>query len=494
VDSVTPPPLAATPAGAAAVTRAIVRTPVKIAFGAGQMVEGVSTTIYGTFLFFLYTALLGLPGSLVGAATAIALLVDAAADPLLGSLSDNSRSRWGRRIPFMAIGAPIVALGLGLVFSPPHGLSTWALFAWLLVISLILRFAVSVFNVPFIALGAELSEDYAERSSVAAWRFLYSVFGSLIALVLAYGVFLAGPGGLTHKTGYAPLAWSTAALLFVGGVVSVLGVRRFAAGLPSPTPNTTALHKRFLGEVAEIFRNPSFRVLFVTSVLFFVAQGVAASLNQHMNLFVWRMTSAQILDVTLAYFVGLIIGVPLTPLLSRRVEKRSLLIVGLLMLCAAQGGLAGLRALGLFMLSGDAVVVPLAVNTAIAGLGVTFASITIASMMADAADEHDYLFARRREGLYFAGLGFAGKAATGLGALVAGIALDTIHFPANAASQIGIHIGGPTLAALAFVAGPIVAVVSAAGTLLLFLYRIDRKRHDVVVLELHRRRIEAPQA
>ncbi len=493
MDSAVPPPVGDVSTLELAPARTKVRTSVKLTFGAGQMVEGVSTTIYGTFLFFLYTALLGMPGSLVGAATAIALLVDAAADPLLGSLSDNSRSRWGRRIPFMALGAPVVALGLGMVFSPPHGLSTWALFAWLLVISLILRFAVSVFNVPFIALGAELSEDYAERSSVAAFRFLYSVFGSLIALVLAYGVFLAGPGGLTQKGGYAPLAWSTAALLFVGGVVSVLGVRRYAATLPSPTPDTTALHRRFLGELAEIFKNPSFRVLFVTSVLFFVAQGVAASLNQHMNLFVWRMTSAQILIVTLAYFLGLIIGVPLTPLLSRRVEKRSLLILGLLMLCVAQGGLAGLRAAGLFTLSGAAVVMPLAINTAVAGLGVTFASITIASMMADAADEHDYLFARRREGLYFAGLGFAGKAATGLGALVAGVALDAIRFPANAASQAGLHVAGPTLAALAFVAGPIVAVVSAGGTLLLFLYRIDRKRHDAVVLELHRRRAGAAQ-
>src|ERR1700722_18854706 len=72
---------------------------IKATAGAGQMVESVSTTVFSTFLFFYYPALLGLPGSRVGAAAAISLGIDAIADPLLGSLSDNARSRWGRRAP-----------------------------------------------------------------------------------------------------------------------------------------------------------------------------------------------------------------------------------------------------------------------------------------------------------------------------------------------------------------------------------------------------------
>jgi GPH family glycoside/pentoside/hexuronide:cation symporter len=427
---------------------------------------------------------------LVGAATGIALVVDAVADPMLGSWSDNTRSRWGRRIPFMAIGAPIVALGIGLAFSPPHGLKTMALFAWLLAISLILRFAVSVFNLPFVALGAELSEDYAERSSIVAWRALFSILGSLLVVILAYGVFLAGPHGLLNRAGYLPLAWSGAALVLFGGVVSTLGVQRFATTLPTRPRDDTAIYQRFIGEVIEVFRNPSFRVLFATVMLFFVAQGVAGTLTQHMNNFVWHFSSAQILKVTLALFAGLIVGLPLAPLLSRRMEKRTVVIVGLVVLCAAQGVLPGLRAAGVFMVSGDAAVAPLAINTFLAGIGVTFATISFASMMADAADEHDFLFRTRREGLYFAGLGFAGKAATGLGALVAGVGLDAIHFPTLVGGKAAAAIGEPTLRALVVVAGPLVAATSLAATLILLLYRIDRKRHEEVLDVLRARREE----
>jgi GPH family glycoside/pentoside/hexuronide:cation symporter len=469
--------------------RAKVSVAVKATSGAGALVETVSTAVFQSFMFFFYTALLGLPGTLVGAATAISLVVDAIADPMLGSWSDNTRSRWGRRVPFMILGAPAVALGLGLMFTPPGGLSTPALFGWLLAMSLLMRFAVSAFNVPFTALGAELSEDYAERSSVVAYRTIYSILGPLLILLLGYGVFLSGRQGLRNVTGYAPLAWTAAAVLLVGGAVSVLGVRRFAAGLAVPARHDTALYRRFLGEVAEIFRNPSFRTLFVATVLFYAAQGVAGALTQHMNLFVWRIDSSQIFMVTLCLFAGLMLGVPLVPILARRMEKRDVVIMGLIVLCLAQGGLSGLRALGLFTLTGAAVVGPLGLNSFLAGVGLTAAGISVASMMADAADEHDFLFKARREGLYFAGLGFAGKAATGLGSLVAGIALDTIHFPRMAAAQgAAAHLSPATLSHLAVAHGPLAALVSLVATSFLFFYRIDRRRHDEITAALRARR------
>jgi len=477
--SVEPPP-----------SRGQVTVPVKLAYGAGQLVEAVSTTLINNFLFFLFTALLGLPGSLVGLALIISLVADAVADPLLGSWSDNTRSRWGRRIPFMIVGAPVVALSLGLLFSPPRGLSTWALFGWLLSLSLVLRFAVSVFNVPYTALGAEISEDYAERASVVAYRWVFAVLGGLATMMLALRVFLPAPEGLRHLAGYAPSAWATAVMILIGGAVSVLGIRRFAAGLPVTPIDTSALYRRFVGEVIEIFRNPSFRALFACSVLFYAAQGVAASLTSHMHLFVWRMSTAQISLTTLSLYVGFLAGVPIAPILSRWVEKRTVCVAGLVILCVAQGGLSGLRALGWINLTGAAAVAPLAINSFVAGIGVTFAAIAIGAMMADAADEHDFLFGKRREGLYFAGLGFAGKAATGLGALVAGVALDLIRFPAHAAEQASAPpIPAGTLSALCFVAGPLVAIVSAIATLMLMFYRIDRKRHEDVVALLKVRRV-----
>lgn len=466
-----------------------VTIPIKLAYGPGQLVDGVSSTVIGTFLFFYYTAVLGLSGSLVGVAAAISLFTDAFVDPLIGSVSDNARSRWGRRIPFMTFGAPAVALALGMAFSPPAHAAPTVLFLWLTMASLSLRCFASVFNVPFIALGAELSEDYAERSSVVAYRWIFYILGLLATTLLGYRLFLAGPGGLLRAAGYPPLAWSTAAIVLLGGAVSVIGVRRFASRLPVSTRSTIAIHRRLLPELAEIFRNPSFRVLFAVSVLFWVAQGVANTLGLHLNTFVWKMTPPQISLTLFGYVFGLLVGVPLAPIMVHRFEKRTVLILGLMIICIVQGGLNGLRVLGIFTLTGAAVVGPLVINAIIGGIGATLATIAVGSMMADAADEHDYIFGTRREGLYFSGLGFAGKAATGLGALLAGLALDLIKFPKGvAAHPEAITVTPDTLAGLALAAGPFVALVSGVATGLMLLYRIDRARHEEVMRVLRERR------
>lgn len=465
---------------------------IKLAYGMGSLVEGVSTSVIGTFLFFYYTAVLGLPGSWVGLAAAISLVADAIADPLLGSVSDNTRSRWGRRIPFMTFGAPAVALTLGLAFSPPGHAAPPVLFAWLTVMSLGLRFAVSVFNVPFIALGAELTEDYSERSSVVAHRWMFYIAGLLATTILGYLVFLSGPHGQLRAAGYPPLAWTTAAMVLVGGLGSVLGARHFAATLAVASPTGEALHRRLAGELVEIFQNPSFRIMFTTSVLFWVAQGVASSLGVHANTYVWRMSPAQIFLTVLAYIVGLVGGVPLAPVMVHRFEKRTVLIAGLMVLCLVQGGPGLLRVLGILTLTGQAVVAPLSINAVIGGVAVTLIAIAVGSMMADAADEHDFLFHRRREGLYFAGLGFAAKAATGLGSLIAGLALDLIGFPKGVAGQGAAAVISPdVLRALALVAGPCVALASGVGLAALFFYRIDRARHAEILEVLRGRRLLA---
>ena len=103
----------------------------KLAYGFGQMAEAVKNTSFELFLFFYYNQVLGLSGSLVGLALLIALCVDGLSDPLIGSLSDGWRSRWGRRHPWMYLAALPLALSFYLLFSPPGDSSPGLLFAWL---------------------------------------------------------------------------------------------------------------------------------------------------------------------------------------------------------------------------------------------------------------------------------------------------------------------------------------------------------------------------
>ncbi len=195
--------------------------------------------------------------------------------------------------------------------------------------------------------------------------------------------------------------------------------------------------------MAEIFRNPSFRVLFSASLLFYAAQGVSGALGNHMNLFVWKMTSGEMFATSIPYYVGLIIAVPLTPLLARRMEKRTLLIASVMVILIVQAALPLLRALHIFVLTGAAAAVWIGGFAFVGGMAVIFAVISLASMMADAADEHELLFERRRQGLYFAGIGFAGKAATGLGAFVGGVGLDAIWLSPRTSSARRRRRGSP---------------------------------------------------
>lgn len=107
-------------------------------------------------------------------------------------------------------------------------------------------------------------------------------------------------------------------------------------------------------------------------------------------------------------------------------------------------------------------------------------------MMADAADEHEHLFGRRREGLYFAGLGFAGKAATGLGVMVAGVALDMIGFPRTMGHGAGVSLPEAMQFRLVAIWGPVPAIIAIISLVILASYGITRARHAVIAASLGR--------
>ena len=115
----------------------------KVAFGIGQFAEGLKNTGFGLFILFYYNQVLELPGTLAGLALFIALVFDAVTDPLAGSLSDNTKSRLGRRHPFMYASALPLALAFLGLFSPPTGLGDWGLFAWLTVFAILTRGAMT---------------------------------------------------------------------------------------------------------------------------------------------------------------------------------------------------------------------------------------------------------------------------------------------------------------------------------------------------------------
>lgn len=449
---------------------------VKLAYAPGQFIESGYLGV-NAFIFFYYTAVLGLSGGMVGLALAIAMAVDAVFDPLVGSLSDNVRSRFGRRLPVMLIGAPLAALTLGLLFAPPSNLSPFLLFGWLTATKIGLRGFASMFNLPYFALGAEMADDYVERSRIVAWRNFGGIVIGVLITFLGYGYFFAGEGGLQKLDNYPRFGWTIAGIVLAGAAVCCAGVWAYASRLPQPKTPPRPMLSGLGPEAAEIFRNPSFRTLFLSALLAYIAAGLNGALNSHMMVFVWKVRPETIQFISYALLLGVTMGVIMTPLLLRVMEKRTAVLWGIVLVVICWSLLAGLRAAGLFTLTGDAVLPWLSANAWLAGVGVGLMAVAYPSMMADAADEHEVLFGHRREGMYFAGLGFAAKSAAGAGALLGGIALDLVGFPKEAGREAHAVLAPDVLSGLALTFGPISGIIAVIASAWLIPYRITRERH-----------------
>ena len=173
------------------------------------------------------------------------------------------------------------------------------------------------------------------------------------------------------------------------------------------------------------------------------------------------------------------------PALQKRIEKKYVVIIGFLLLIANWLILQGAMLAGLYHPLGDAALLPMQFNSFVAGIGSGFILVAYPSMMADAADEHEHLFGRRREGLYFAGLGFANKAATGLGVMVAGVALDLIKFP-NSVGRTAAALPEDVQFRLVMIWGPMPAVIAIISLVILASYGITRARHTQIAVALGR--------
>lgn len=472
-------------------TRSRVPVATKAAFGVGQLAEGVKNFAFNIFLLFYYNQVLGLSGTLAGLALLVATTFDAVTDPLAGSFSDRLHHRWGRRHPFMYASALPLAASFALLFAPPEGLEGTGLFLWLTGFAVAVRASMTLFHVPHLALGAELSDDYDERTTIAATRTAFSLVGG--AAVVAGGwlwFFRETPefaSGQLNPAAYPAFGLCFAAVMGVTILVSALGTHDRIPTLPRPEPRTQRFTLReLLGDYAEALRNPSFRAFFLGIVVFFVTRGIQEVLGVHMFTFFWRLEPGEIGAVGLAALPGLVLGVPFWARASARLDKGRTFVIGISVFSAMILGPVAAKIAGVFPAQESfAYLGILLAASGLAAFGVAAALVLAGSMMADVADEHELVTGRRQEGIFFAALSFGAKSTSGLGTFLGGLGLDLIGFPAQASPET---VPESTATALGVLYGPGIAVLAVVAIALLARYRLDRARHAEVRAELLRRR------
>ncbi|MCE3288246.1 MAG: hypothetical protein K0R83_258 [Caulobacter sp.] len=484
------------PAGEAAARATPLTRRFKAQYGVGALADGVAGAGLGFFLLFYLTAVCGMSGTEAGMAKLIALLVDAVADPAIGLASDRLRSRLGRRLPFMIWSFVPFAVGFGLLFSIPPSLTGAGLFLYATACLVILRLSLSFFVLPLTAVGAEATDDHRERASIVSFRLSFQNLGILCGVVLGLGVFMAGPKGLLDRGAYVPFAWTCAGVMLAAGLVAIGAVRGALPRLHGPQGHGQetgggSFLAGFGREMIELARNRSFLVLFGTVLTYFLAYSAHVSLALHASRYFWKLDSLAIQLILLSTTLGPLLGAPISAFALRHIEKRTLsigafLAIGLLLIWPPL-----LQLYGPAPLSPTAAAVLLFVNGLLVGTAIMIGGVGFQSMLADTADEHEWLFGVRREGLFFSGLTLAYKAASGLGGLIAGLALDAIRFPTDLAARgPGYVIPAEVLHKLALISGPLPAAFALIAPLFLLGYHLTRRRHAQIIADLARRKAE----
>lgn len=449
--------------------------PLKLFHGLGSIAYGVKDNGFSTFLLLFYNQVVGISAGIVGTAIMVALIADAFADPIIGELSDRTRSRWGRRLPWL-YGAPI-PLGLAwmALWNPP-AMSEPMTVAWLIGFAIIVRTLVSMCEVPSVALVPELTSDYHERTILVRYRFLFGWGGGLAMLALAYAVFFGGPRGLTDPDGYFGYALTGAVMMAGAVMLSAAGQHRRIARPSPPRAEMAAGLRAIAKEMTRTLSNRAFLWLVAATLFAFINQGITFALTNYLLGFFWQLSQGEMIGYVVMLFASMTGAFLVVAPLSARAGKRDGAIAAGIISLLVNSALYTAYISDIFPgVPGKPSAVWLFVFVFVSNMFAIVLMILSSSMMADVVEASQAETGRRSEGLFFAGYFFMQKMATGIGIFIAGQILSFAAFPA--AAKPG-QIASVVLDSLALSYLIAVFVIGTIGLLILRQFPISRADHD----------------
>jgi len=239
----------------------------KFFYGFGSISFGIKNNGFSYFVLFVYVFVFGLPAWMAGLALNLILVADAFTDPLVGYYSDRLRSKWGRRHPFMYAAAIPVTLSFYFLWSPPDNLTNLELFFYLLICATIIRVFITFYEIPSIALGPELTDNYVERTSLMSYRYFFGWFGGLTTYNLVWWYYAPKYETEIYTSGrFNPDLWPewglvAALLIFLGIVVTSLGTHKHIPNLIEPPKRKKKEIPEGFKDISMFNRTPKFNFL-----------------------------------------------------------------------------------------------------------------------------------------------------------------------------------------------------------------------------------------
>jgi glycoside/pentoside/hexuronide:cation symporter, GPH family len=452
----------------------------KLAFGIGATGEAATNWIFSGITFFFYNQVLGLSGSLTGFAVLIAIIFDAISDPIMGSISDRFKSKLGRRHPFMFFAPFPTVLAICLMFFPPEGLSDYGLFAWLIGTTIVLRISITLFAVPHLALGAELSEDYIERSRVMSYNNLLGYMGVIIMHIFAW--FLVFPNfageeiGQLNQAAYTPIVIFSTILIALCILLSAYFTKDRIPYLKKPSDDASKIGILDLfQDIAGALGNRNYLRLVAGMFFLTLLIGTHETLAIYMGTFFWELSPQQIGLLVINNILGFAFGFIVTARLHQRFDKPIIMVVSIIMLSIFWSASVNLRLLGLAPEnSSTELVLFIIFFGSITSAGGSILNITVMSALADIADEHELNTGIRQEGVFYAARTLFAKTSSGIGHVVAGLALDFIAFPTDSAPG---EIPSEIIFQLGLIDGPFAMIWGLIGAFFYARYKITKQSH-----------------
>ncbi len=437
----------------------------KLGYGVGSMAEALVFSSTTQFLLIFYNQVRGLNAGYVGMAIAAGLFVNAVADPLVGSWSDRTRSRFGRRHPFMFAAILPVALAFWGLFNPPAGLGMWGQLVWLAVLNIVLQQALTLFHTPHLAFGGELSPDYIERTKVMSYNTFFLWAGDTACWLSTFGLFFAAsrafPNGALDPSRY--LGFSTTVALLVGAILllSSASTARRIRWMPKPAAGAKGFSlPAFFGDVKQALSNRNYLTILFSMLFLSLMQGVRGGLWIYTATFFWRLDNSQIVWFAAGSFIAYVAGSAWVSRIHRRFDKRATVTAAIALYCIGPALPLALGYVGVLSAQTPGILVILIAFGLLQHFPYCLIATTQYSALADITDENEVKYGVRQEGVFFSTQTFFARIDQAVGSALAGWVLSLLAFPAHAVPG---HVPQPVLQglALAFVVSTAPGLVGA---------------------------------
>jgi sugar (glycoside-pentoside-hexuronide) transporter len=381
-----------------------------IGYGIGSLGTGIFSTTPGVLLLYFLTDTLAVPAALAGIAVFLPKALDVLADPFVGLVSDRTRSRYGRRRPYLLAGALLMFFTYVFLFNVPESVSSSGAFWYVAGMFALSSFSYSLFSIPYVAMPAEMSDDPAERVRIVSWRMGFALTGAVIGSAIA-PLLVGGFGG--GRSGYAAMSW------IVGGATAVAMLCTYCATrglrLTEPPVDTTSMRDQF----SLILRNRPFVTLAGSYLVQIVAIATLIASAPYFSAHIMGADETLVGQMLLVLMGAAVLSLPLWSYLSGRFGKRETYFIAMVLLaCGALGLLTG---------SAQSVVALLAF-LGLVGVGFGAQQVLPFAMLTDVIRYDTDRTGLRREGFICGVWVAAEKLGLAMGPLVAGLILQVSGF------------------------------------------------------------------